>query len=601
MKRCISLLALSIGMAFGATNPAFASSDNDSARQHDEDERDRDSSRRYTPFANLKGREGFKAAGVRYTFGVLPTGGIGVSLIELEPYRSGVDVRYNARTGDVTYETPAGQSVTFTAADEVPGASTPQQRLFNKVGGDGVVTGGSLTTPIVNAVELRYTRFGTLYSTPTATTAFDGHAFVFGDATQKSDLPKRGTATYTSAVGGSVYMANQPAPMDLLGSTASFSANFRTGAVNTSLTLIGRPLAGGASIALDNVTGVGAINRAKPGFSGSLTGSGSVAGDFSGAFFGPNAVEFGYDFVLGGTSAAGRSFSVIGGVAGSTAIAPPPPPPPPPPYPLFTDLTGVQTLASTGVRYTVGGVPSGGFGFALTGVEALGVGVAVQYDTATGNITFTAPSGSSALFTAADEVVGQSTPAQRIYNKANPAGGVLGGSFTAPSVSGVPLSYTRFGTFFASGPTTGFEGHAFVFGVQTRADDVPTTGTASYTGVAGGSAIMAAGGASVPIIGTSSLVADFGSASIATALNLFLAPVGGAQTPLDTLAGTGTIGTILPGFVGSLAGSGSVAGTFAGAFFGPQAAEFGYDFLIGGINGAGLGFTAVGGAAGRKP
>jgi hypothetical protein len=75
---------------------------------------------------------------------------------------------------------------------------------------------------------------------------------------------------------------------------------------------------------------------------------------------------------------------------------------------------------------------------------------------------------------------------------------------------------------------------------------------------------------------------------------------GGVQTPLDVLTGTGALGSVKPGFAGTLTGSGSVTGSFAGAFFGPQAAEFGYDFLIGGTTASGRAFTAVGGAAGNK-
>jgi hypothetical protein len=261
----------------------------------------------------------------------------------------------------------------------------------------------------------------------------------------------------------------------------------------------------------------------------------------------------------------------------------------------------VRNFVSAGIGYTIGPVPSGGIGFATKALETFGLGVAVQYDPTTGNITFSAPNGASTTFTAADEVAGQSTPAQRLFNKLNPAGGIYGGSFSVPSVSGVPLSYTRFANFFTGGTPAGFDGHAFVFGVQTLASDVPTTGTATYSGLAGGSAILATGGPSLPFTGASSLTADFSTGSIATALTLVISPVGGAPTLLDTLTGTGSLGAIKPGFSGSLTGSGTVAGDFAGLFFGPQAAEFGYDFVVGGTNAAGIGFTAIGGAAGKQP
>jgi hypothetical protein len=196
-------------------------------------------------------------------------------------------------------------------------------------------------------------------------------------------------------------------------------------------------------------------------------------------------------------------------------------------------------------------------------------------------------------------VVGQSTPASRIFNKPISTSVGSGGSLSVPSVNGVELTYTRFATVFTVGMPVGFDGHAVVFGVPTQESDVPTSGTATYTGVAGGSTILA-NGASASLDGsTASLTADFSTGSISTVLALMMTPVGGTIAPLDVLSGTGSLGAIKPGFSGTLTGSGTVAGNFGGAFFGPKAAEFGYDFVVGGTNAAGAGFTAIGGAVGK--
>ncbi len=605
MKQTLSLLALTIGLMAGNVSVASAESNKDKSGREDSDEnrsgpeKDDDGDGRslvYTPFANLTGVQKLKAAGLRYSFSTTP-GSIGFTFTQLEPFGAGMKANYDAGTGNVTYTTPGGLSVAFTAADEVVGQSTPSARLFFKPNPAGGIYGGSLTTPSVNSVPLSYTRFGTFFTQGTPA-PLDGHAFVLGVPTAARDVPKRGTATYTSVVGGQAFAASNPVSLRLTGSTATFSANFSTGAINTALQLVGTPVSGGATVALDNVTGVGSISGTKPGFTGLFTGTGTVNGNFAGAFFGPRAVEFGYDFLVGGTNAAGLQFSAIGGVAGTNA----PLPPPPPTYTAFQDLTGVQTFSSAGMRYTVGSVPSGGAGFISTGTETLGSGVAVVYDTASGNLTLTAPNGMSTTFTAADEVAGQSTPTSRLYNKANPAGGVFGGSLSVPSISGVPLSYTRFATFYAAGSPAGFDGHAFVFGVQTQAGDVPTTGTATYSGGAGGSVFLAGVGTPGRLTNSSAtLTANFATGSIATVLNLLVTPNGGVETPLDVITGIGSLGAVKPGFSGTLAGTGTVAGNFGGAFFGPQAAEFGYDFVVGGVTSGGVGFTAVGGAAGKKP
>jgi hypothetical protein len=601
MQRNLSLLAFSVGLMTANVNQAWADPSRGQASEAERSDRengDDDGVRviNYTAFKDLTGVNALKTGGLRYTFGPLAGGGFGFSTTAVEPFGSGVAATYDASSGNITYQTVGGTSVTFTAADEVLGQSTPQSRQFFKPNPAGGVFGGSLSTPSVNTVPLTYTRFGTFFTTGSVA-PLDGHAFVLGVPTLARDMPKRGTATYATSVGGTAFAASAPFPMQLTGSTASFSANFARGTITTGLNLIGTPVNGGAAMALDTLSGVGSISSTKPGFAGLFTGTGTVKGNFSGAFFGPKAVEFGYDFLVGGTNGAGRQFTAIGGVAGTTA-----PPPPPPAYTPFQNLTGVQNFASAGIGYTIGAVPSGGVGFVPNAIETFGSSVAVQYDTATGNVTYTAPNGASTTFTAADEVPGQSTPVSRVFVKPNPAGGVFSGSISVPSINGVPLSYTRLAYFYTAGPTTNFDGRAFTFGVQTQASDVPTTGTATYTGNAGGVVFLATGDTNASLAGsTASLIADFSTGSIATALALLVTPTGGVQTPLDVLVGAGSLGAVKPGFSGSLTGSGTVAGSFNGAFFGPQAAEFGYDFLVGGTTAGGVGFTAIGAAVGTKP
>lgn len=607
MENRMTMLALASGMALANAQVAAAKdapSSGDSATQQAAAVAaaagDKGKAPSYTPFADLTGVQKLNAAGVRYTVTTPPAGPLGFTFTALEPYKSGVKASYDPATGDITYTAPDGFTATFTSADEVPGQSTPAARVFFKPIATGGVIVGSLTTPSISGVALSYTRFGTLVNQPTGV-PLDGHAFTFGVPTQASDLPRSGSAAYTSAVGGSAFVAGSPVSLRLTGSTATFSADFGAGTIATALNLVGTPLSGGTRIFLDSVTGTGSISGPKPGFTGTLTGTGSVSGNFAGMFYGPNAVEFGYDYLVSGTSGAGLSFSAVGGVFGSTAIAPPPPPV----YTPFASLTGVQNFASAGINYTVL-VPLGGStpNFSTKALETLGTGVAVQYDTASGNITFTAPNGLNATFTAADVNAGASTPTSRVFTRLV-SGGVLGGSLTTPTISGVPLSYTRIATFFAQGAPaapSGFDGHAFVFGVQTQASDVPLNGTATYTGGAGGSAFIGGSVTAVRLTGApASLTANFGSGTITTALTLAYTPSGGSLTTLDVLTGTGSLGATLPGFSGTLAGTGSVTGNFVGAFYGPQAAEFGYDFLVGGTNGAGTAYSALGSAIGKQP
>jgi hypothetical protein len=274
--------------------------------------------------------------------------------------------------------------------------------------------------------------------------------------------------------------------------------------------------------------------------------------------------------------------------------------PPPPVYPTFDELTGTQTLSAAGLAYRITPGPGGTRIVASDGAEVFGSGVVATYDPATGNVAYAAPDGMADSFT--DANIASSSPNSTVYIKPI-TGGVSGGSFTVPSVAGVPLTYTRAGTLFVSGPT-GTVGHSFVMGVPTVAGDVPKSGSATYTAVIGGSAYLAASPVPLSLAGTSSatFAADFGAGTIATDITLIGTPnvPGGAPVFLDTLVGTGSLGAVKPGFAGTFVGTGTVAGEFAGAFFGPQAAEFGYSFVAGGTGSAGPAFTAVGSVFGAK-
>ncbi|WP_407919342.1 transferrin-binding protein-like solute binding protein [Croceicoccus estronivorus] len=141
-----------------------------------------------------------------------------------------------------------------------------------------------------------------------------------------------------------------------------------------------------------------------------------------------------------------------------------------------------------------------------------------------------------------------------------------------PAVGGVDLSYTRIATFLdqaSPAPTA----ELAVFGVTTQAEDVPTTGSATYT-----TAMSVGGykGGFYNLSGSSAtFTANFEGATVATDLTLEGTPVeGGALTAFTSLHGTGAISGA--GFSGGF-GEGTTGG-FAGAFFGPEAGEMAYSF-----------------------
>ena len=110
---------------------------------------------------------------------------------------------------------------------------------------------------------------------------------VGGFETQRSDLPKTGTASYSSFVTGTAIESG--AGRDV-GGSATITADFDKASVNTALALT----ADGQSIGTFN--GVAPIEAATSHFKGDLTASGAAQGTFAGSFFGPQATEVGYTY-----------------------------------------------------------------------------------------------------------------------------------------------------------------------------------------------------------------------------------------------------------------------------------------------------------------
>lgn len=135
-------------------------------------------------------------------------------------------------------------------------------------------------------------------------------------------------------------------------------------------------------------------------------------------------------------------------------------------------------------------------------------------------------------------------------------------------------------------------------GFETQRSDLPKTGTASYTTYVTGSAFDASArqatgyvaGLPRTISGSATLTADFGAASVSTALAL----TADGQS-IGSFSGVAPIESTTAHFKGDLTAGGTAQGTFAGSFFGPQAAEVGYTFRVQTSIG-----TADGGVVGKK-
>ncbi|EQA96751.1 hypothetical protein FHS51_003649 [Sphingobium wenxiniae] len=264
----------------------------------------------YRTLDELSGNQTFKTAGVS-----LPatTGNGGAA--KTYKFGSGIALAYDAAADSYTLTSPEGYSVTMTQAELDPSSSQDSSTYFKRA--DPTEDRVLLARRQVNGVRLNYTMFGSWThiadtSDPGGTQRTD---LAFGGVpTQASDVPKSGTANYDTFVGGTIISNNRPYMLNDQASSASyssatFSINFETGAVDTALNLKGSPPGGGAFTDFGKFTGSGTLDSGGPGFSGALAGA-DTSGAFAGALFGPQGKEMGYAWYLLGSTFEGRGIVV---------------------------------------------------------------------------------------------------------------------------------------------------------------------------------------------------------------------------------------------------------------------------------------------------
>lgn len=257
----------------------------------------------YTKIAEMSGDRTFQTAGTQYT-----VSNAGFTNGSTFAFGGGVTVAYSAGTDSYKLTAPDGSTVTFTPAN-VATPPFPNSQQWSKPNGTGQDT-LLLIVPTVNGVPLSYTIVGNWGHADTSTGPTVFRLAVGGAPTLASDMPRTGSATYSAAAGGSAFQSG--ALYSLNGNTsATFSANFASSSVTTALTLGGTAQPNGAVTQFGTFNGTGTISSSGPGFTGTLSGANGVTGAFSGAFFGPQALEMGYDWFM-----SGGTFSAVGTTTG---------------------------------------------------------------------------------------------------------------------------------------------------------------------------------------------------------------------------------------------------------------------------------------------
>jgi hypothetical protein len=215
---------------------------------------------------------------------------------------SGLTISYDAAAGTYRVTDSAG-TATFGSADrstsgfqdvytKQSSGVTDELRLFANARAGGSQSGAPL--------QFTYLTFGTWTHTDSATGAVRKSHMIFGYPTATASMPVSGSASYQTMVSASMFEGgpSYPNTQTEIEGTATFTANFGTGAINTQLSL-NRPM-GGTSLGV--FTGTGTIqsgtNQFSGAFAGTSTPAGSTSGSFAGGFFGPSAAEMGYNFEI---------------------------------------------------------------------------------------------------------------------------------------------------------------------------------------------------------------------------------------------------------------------------------------------------------------
>jgi hypothetical protein len=212
------------------------------------------------------------------------------------PWATGVKIGYLVGSDTIRLEVQDGRQFDF---DNPNPEFHPFEALVSFLGrpptGSGMLQLAVAVAP-VDEVPLTYLRMGRFVLINGTSADTVSTQFVFGSHTR--DMPKTGTATYSTIVSGDGRdRSSMLSPMYLFNveSDAAFTANFATGTVSTMLHLIGvRATGGGPATDFGTFSGSGAISQQA--FQGSFEDV--DRGGFWGSFFGPGGAEMGYGYMI---------------------------------------------------------------------------------------------------------------------------------------------------------------------------------------------------------------------------------------------------------------------------------------------------------------
>jgi hypothetical protein len=224
---------------------------------------------------------------------------------------------YARATSKVVYDSAAGTYVVRDTGSLTTTATFGPSNLVSSSG--NFSTYGTATnsfrrlnqSPSNTLIALTYVDYGQWRRTSTAsgTTSVNDTYLVWGSRTPSANIPRTGSASYSTIVDGT--FVNKDGAYAVNGS-GSLTATFDTASIAYSATATGTKEIGPGSIAFGTMTGTGSISFAAGMFRG--TGTADTQGykmDVVGNFYGPAAQEIGGLFRITGNSGQGQG-AIVG-------------------------------------------------------------------------------------------------------------------------------------------------------------------------------------------------------------------------------------------------------------------------------------------------
>ncbi len=446
--------------------------------------------------------------------------------------------------------TTQGRSQTFGTANQTSSANGIAVYAITNGSTTDRLTLESASIAGYSASSPQYSGLGYWQRTTTNGTTSDISVdfFIYGLNSAAAQVPRTGQATYATSVYGLVTLPGSEARF--FQGTGRMDVDFLDGLFTTSATASETGIQSQSNYGSGvTITGSGTLSSSANAFSGSITYTGlnsKSSGALTGQFYGPSAQELGAAFTTTGADGSSTS-GVIWGNQNDTLT------------PVNLTLSNIVTQQTfTGQSVQVAGPFTSYIGDSVTLAPGGTTTVALGLGTAT-LTSADAATSSNANFTAYGQGSGSSAIAVDFYKQGS-------------ANTELALTYMNFGSW----QNTGATGSAwFVYGMATGPAVIAArTGSASYTGVAYGTAINTATQATAGVNGTASFAVNFDMGGYTGSFGLK-----NAQTNYGTFNVSGTLsaGTANPG---SLTGTTAGSGTIAPTFYGPTGQEFGGPFQI---------------------